>query len=93
MSEFIDLFKNNKKELLGKLVPPLILSALAFFILSICKRLMHSPTINTLFAVFGILQFILIVFMAFLFVKYSAEEKAKRAAELKEEFDKSHPRD
>ena len=92
MSEFIELFKNDKKELLSRLVPPLIFSAVSFFVLSICKRIVSNTTINTIFAVVGILQFVLIAFMVYVFIKYSTEERAKRAAELKERFDRSHPR-
>lgn len=93
MLEFIDLFKNNKKELLSRLVPPLVVFSLLFFVLSICKRFIFNPTLDTLFAVVGTLQFILIAFVAYVFVKYSTEERAKRVAELKDAFDRSHPRD
>jgi len=92
MQEFITLYKTNKKELLIRLVAPLVLSVLMFFIFGIIKRLTNNSTIAILFEVFGILQFLIASFMVYIFGKYSLEEKAKRDAENKKEFERNHPR-
>ena len=89
MSEFLDLFRNNKKELIGRCIPPLLLSAVMFFLLSLCRRFYENATLDILFKVVGVLQFVLVAFVFYLFIAYSSEEKAKKIAQMKEHFNQN----